>query len=260
MRYLPKELTNEIRQKYNFLQHQEKYSLESQCRKIASRRIAKNAQVHSYEIENPHLSIPFSIPRNNKKKMIKNGIKNMETAFAWGVNNFDPLNFDESFIRELAGKIYPEIHHNIIAQYRSNNVRILGASKLSPDSYKVISREIPWFVDSLRRQLSCGDIVNKVQAAIFSHLHIARIHPFEDGNGRTARTLQNVILTSYKIPSPLISAGERHFYYTCLDEAVKGWSDNETEEITTLSDGERLFYEFIAGKINNSFDIVINNY
>jgi Fic family protein len=259
MKYMPRELTAEIRAKYAILGGNFGYTLQDDCRRIVSREIEKNAQIQSYEIENPHSRLPFSISRNNHKKSIKEGIKNINNAFIWGVNNFDPSAFEESFIRELSGRIYPEIHNNTIAQYRTDNVRILGASKIPPDAYKILLREIPWFVGSLKKQLSYEDVTSKVKAAIFSHLHLARIHPFDDGNGRTARTLQDVILTFYQIPAPLISSGERHIYYACLDRAVKGWSDNKSDGIdNTSSEGENLFYTFIAGKINVSLDKLIH--
>jgi Fic family protein len=259
MKYIPKELMNEIRTKYAILGGNSNYPFQDDCRRIASREIEKNAQIQSYEIENPHSRIPFSISRNNHKKRIREGIKNIGNAFTWGVNNFDPVDFEESFIREVAGRIYPKLHNEAIAQYRTDNVRIIGASKIPPDSYKILLREIPWFVNSLKKQLSYEDIVSKIKVAIFSHLHLARIHPFDDGNGRTARTLQDVILTFYDIPVPLIPSGERHIYYACLDKAVGGWSDNKSDGIeNTPSEGENLFYTFIAGKINSSLDKLIS--
>lgn len=258
MRYLPKELKNEIRSKLDYLTSQEKYPSTDDCRKIALKRIEKDAQIQSYEIENPYSKLPFSVSRNNNKKMIRGGIKNIEQAFIWGINNFDPENFEESFIRELAGKICPNIHHNSIAQYRKDNVRIIGASKIPPDNYKIVTREIPWFVENINSQLKNKEIINQIETAIFAHLHLVRIHPFDDGNGRTARVLQDIILTDSNIPSPLIPSGERHIYYTCLDEAVKSWSINNARSLEdTSSDGERFFYEFIAGKINASLDLLV---
>lgn len=258
MKYIPKELKNEIKSKFDYLINQEKYHPDSECRRIALKRIEKDAQIQSYEIENPYSKFPFSISRNNNKKTIRTGIKNIEQAFIWGVNNFNPENFDESFIREIAGKVYPTLHYNSIAQYRKDNVRIIGASKIPPDAYKIITKEIPWFIENLKNQLKNKEIINRIETAIFAHLHLARIHPFDDGNGRTARVLQDVILTHSNIPSPLVQSGERHIYYTCLDEAVKSWSINNAKNLEdTPSDGEKFFYEFIAGKINSSLDILV---
>jgi Fic family protein len=253
MRYLPQELTNEIRDKYDYLKNQEQYHPEGECRRIALKRIEKEAQIHSYEIENPDSRIPFSISRNNNKKIIRAGIKNIEQAFAWGINNFNPENFDESFIKELGYKI---ISTNW--RYRKDDVKILSARKIPPSRYKVTTREIPWFVDSINKGLENSDILDKLETAIFAHYHISRIHPFDDGNGRVARILQDIILNYYKIPSPVILPGERHTYYTLLQKADFGWEEKTaTQNLNLISDGEKLFYEFIAGKINSSLDILV---
>lgn len=46
------------------------------------------------------------------------------------------------------------------------------------------------------------NIVNAIIRAAFAHLYIAWIHPFGDGNGRTARLLEYQILVSAGVPSP----------------------------------------------------------
>jgi Fic family protein len=258
MKYLSKPLMNELRSKYAVLKTAE-HDPWAECRKIVSKKILNNAQVDSYRIEHPLDHLNFSIPRNSKKKAIKQGIKNIEDAFLWGVNNFHPESINESFIREIAGRILPDLYDGPLAQYRSSGVRIVGATTIPPDSYKLINREIPEFIDSLKTQLTCKDVVNRIETAIFSHLQIARMHPFPDGNGRTARTLQDVILYYYGIPSPVIEPGERYTYYSCLDKAVSGWMDKKAYDIHNgATEGELLLYNFIAGKINSSFDNILN--
>ena len=39
--------------------------------------------------------------------------------------------------------------------------------------------------------------------AIFAHLYLVWIHPFGDGNGRTARLLEFHILTAASLPYPV---------------------------------------------------------
>jgi fido (protein-threonine AMPylation protein) len=259
MKYIPKELMTEIRTKYAIIGGNPNYNSQDDCRKIASKRIEKNAQVHSYRIENPYLNVPFSVSRNNRKKGINCGLKNIESAFTWGINNFNTVSFEESFIREIAGRITPELYDSQTAQYRDRGISITGASTTPPYPEKLVSKEIPWFVESLKRQLSCDDVINKVQTAIFAHLHLARIHPFDDGNGRTARTIQDIILYNYGLPSPLIESGERYFYYQALDKAILDWDEKKALRINNgASEGESLFYTFMAGKINSSLDKLVN--
>ncbi len=258
MKYLSKQLSNEIRNKYNLLRNSSSLELISKYQKIIRRTIKKNAQIHSYRIEHPNTKVPFSIPRNKNRKGIEKGIENIENAFSWGIRNFNSSNFDESFIREIAGRITPKLYDGKISQYREKGTSITGASVTPPYPSKLINYEIPNFISSLNKQLKCEDVVNKIETAIFAHLHLARMHPFVDGNGRTARTIQDIILSYYGIPVPLIESGERHIYYQCLDKAIYDWGTKKGLGIKNgASEGESLFYNLLAGKINSSFDKVI---
>lgn len=53
---------------------------------------------------------------------------------------------------------------------------------------KLMADFIAWLKDSEQKE------INPVIAAAIAHLEIAAIHPFNDGNGRTARTLATLIL------------------------------------------------------------------
>ena len=118
---------------------------------------------------------------------------------------------------------------------------------------------MPLFIEELRKRLSVEDVVQLMEAGIFAHFHIARIHPFEDGNGRTARILQDVILNHYKFPLPVIEAGERSAYFYALKRAIREWNENNNwEPNSKITLGEREFYSFIAGKINVSLDHVLD--
>ncbi|MBI4842806.1 MAG: Fic family protein [Nitrospirae bacterium] len=70
-----------------------------------------------------------------------------------------------------------------------------------------------------------------VLRAIVAHLYIAWIHPFGDGNGRTARLLEFKILLSSGIPTPAAHLLSNHYnltrteYYRQLDHASKSKGD-----------------------------------
>lgn len=63
--------------------------------------------------------------------------------------------------------------------------------------------------------------------AVLAHLYIAWIHPFGDGNGRTARLLEFYILVGAGVPSPAAHLLSNHYnetraaYYRELDRASK---------------------------------------
>ncbi len=253
-----KSLAREIESKMHILDNVDETELNFRCKRFTQKDIERNSRVHSYRIEHPRLEVPFSVTRNKHKKDIREGIKNLGRAFEWGCSNFDPNNFEEFFIRGIAGKVAPELYSSDVAQYRDMGVRISGSSVMPPYPFKVVNYEIPAFVKSLKEQLQCPKIINKIESAVYSHLHIARIHPFSDGNGRTARILQDVILCHYNIPVPVIETGERMTYYDLLDKAVVDMRERDAVEKTgKLTEGERVFYNYISGKINLSLDKII---
>lgn len=53
--------------------------------------------------------------------------------------------------------------------------------------------------------------------AILAHLYLAWIHPFGDGNGRTARLIEFQILIAAKVPSPAAHLLSNHYYKTRSD-------------------------------------------
>ena len=68
-------------------------------------------------------------------------------------------------------------------------------------------------------------IAYAILRAIMAHLYIAWIHPFGDGNGRTARLLELKILLAAGVPSPAAHLLSNHYnetraaYYAQLDHA-----------------------------------------
>jgi len=58
-----------------------------------------------------------------------------------------------------------------------------------------------------------------------AHYNLVRIHPFDDGNGRGARILMNLILIKKGYPPAIIRQEERRQYLATLNQADNG--DNE---------------------------------
>lgn len=75
------------------------------------------------------------------------------------------------------------------------------------------------------------EIIHAVLKAVAAHLYLAWIHPFGDGNGRTARLLEFYVLLSAGIPSPAAHLLSNHYnqtraeYYRQLDSASKSGGD-----------------------------------
>ncbi|XP_072104092.1 protein adenylyltransferase FICD [Mobula birostris] len=64
--------------------------------------------------------------------------------------------------------------------------------------------------------------LHPVEFAALAHYKLVYIHPFVDGNGRTARLLMNLILMQAGYPPVTIRKEQRVEYYTSLDLANEG--------------------------------------
>jgi Fic family protein len=60
------------------------------------------------------------------------------------------------------------------------------------------------------------------EAAFTAHLRLAGIHPFNDGNGRTARLLMNLILIRGGYPPVAVRPEDRLEYIRCLQQEQAG--------------------------------------
>ncbi len=93
------------------------------------------------------------------------------------------------------------------------------------------AKTVPGLMGELVQQLAGEDesVPTLVQAAM-AHLNLVMIHPFSDGNGRTARALQTLVLAREGVLSPqfnsieeyLGAAGNTERYYAVLAEVGAG--------------------------------------
>lgn len=97
---------------------------------------------------------------------------------------------------------------------------------------------IEWF----REKQKDIDLNPIVLAAEF-HYKFIRIHPFDDGNGRLARILMNLILMQYGFPPVIIKTEDKAAYYSALQQADAGLFEP--------------FVEYIAQNEIRSLDIMI---
>lgn len=116
---------------------------------------------------------------------------------------------DNSLIIDI-GKI---INKNIseIDGYRKISVGIRGAEHMPPQAYEV-PQAMMYLIDN-NKHFSGGDIFEKV--AMF-HVQFERIHPFQDGNGRTGRLLINYELLKNDLPPVVIPKEDRNKYFEML--------------------------------------------
>ena len=77
-----------------------------------------------------------------------------------------------------------------------------------------------------------------------AHTKLVSIHPFTDGNGRTARLLMNLILLHYSFPPAIIKAKDRTAYL----DAIEAWQQQNEKA---------LFQNMLIEAVNESLDIYL---
>ena len=106
-------------------------------------------------------------------------------------------------------------------RFRHKDVMLRGAKYQPPDPSQVEE-----LVERALGELgSRGASVDPVVAATWIHWAIARAHPFFDGNGRTARLWQDLVLLRAQAACAIIRPEERTRYYQALQTADEGRFD-----------------------------------
>lgn len=124
----------------------------------------------------------------------------------------------EVFIRNLHELVVRETIRDEAGKYRQTNVIITGSDHLPPDTFEVpiaMGNLIHWTKTSQKK-------LHPVEFAALLHHKIVYIHPFSDGNGRTARLVMNLVLMHKNYPLVVILKNDRRKYYQVLTKADKG--------------------------------------
>ncbi|MFA5098447.1 MAG: Fic family protein [Candidatus Margulisiibacteriota bacterium] len=100
-----------------------------------------------------------------------------------------------------------------------------------------------------------NNIINGIFKAIVAHLYMAWIHPFGDGNGRTARIIEFAILLHSGVPSPAAHLLSNHYnqtrsqYYNHLDLARENICSFIAYAVEGLRDGLKDQLEYIFSQV-----------
>jgi len=124
-------------------------------------------------------------------------------------------------------------------RYRNSNVYIAGTSHVPPDAVNVlgeVQKLMKWFGNERKK-------LHPIELASLFHHKLVHIHPFFDGNGRTARLMMNVLLMQEGYPLVIILKNDRKRYYKVLELADGG----KCEELT----------RFIAAAVMRSLEIYL---
>lgn len=144
------------------------------------------------------------------------------------------------FIKSVAAKVMSTTgatHNTILGNYdesigelRLNNVHSDGQYFLN---YAKVPEALIDFTIQIEQELKeAKPLADQTPTSISNiawraHYQLAKIHPFGDGNGRTARLIMNYILLRFDLPPCNVFMGERSEYISTLRSSQDHNQDNQ---------------------------------
>jgi Fic family protein len=127
-----------------------------------------------------------------------------------------PSALTEQEILDVHAHVLADIAPNSCGRFRTDRVLIRGTRFIPPGSHK--------FDELVPKMLELANLqaVHPVLQAAELHYNLVAIHPFADGNGRTARLVMNYHLLRHGYPHTIIEVEKRAEYLTALEEANAG--------------------------------------
>src|SRR5699024_1501115 len=129
-------------------------------------------------------------------------IKDKEPLSEWQIKNIHRL-------------VLKGIDDSNAGVYREEQVFISGAKHVPPAAVLIpekVEDMISWYKNE-------GSYLNAIERGAMLHAIFVGIHPFIDGNGRTARLLLNLEVMKDGYPPVIIKVENRVAYYEALDKA-----------------------------------------
>ena len=153
------------------------------------------------------------------------------------VKNTEPIT--AFHVRQIHKLILTHIDDENAGSYRKTQVRIAGAPFTPPESLQINGLMTEWsdWVASVEGSMQ------PVALAAQAHHRLVAIHPFIDGNGRTARLVMNLLLMRKGYPPTIILRVNRKQYYSVLAKADSG-NTNALEN-------------FVARAVENSINLYL---
>lgn len=163
----------------------------------------------------------------------------------------------ENFIRELHSLLLKDSYKGSLNEEGKIVSRRISAGKYksNPNHVLTATGEIFYFATPEETPAKMYDLlnwykekteekdVNPILIAAEFHYKFIRIHPFDDGNGRTARILMNFILMQFGFPPVIIKTQDKENYFAVLRLADAG--------------NLEAFVTYIAENLNVSLEIMI---
>lgn len=166
---------------------------------------------------------------------------NHASALEWVMEQLahEPIQIQEKDILRIHELILKGIDDGNAGRYRNLPVRIAGSMVVMPNH-----RKVPELMEKFAAWLHGAGSLHPVELASEAHYRLVTIHPFTDGNGRTARLLMNMILLMSGYPAAIIRKRDRLGYITSLETAQLGGAKDD-------------YLGLIVNAVNRSLDIYL---
>jgi len=145
----------------------------------------------------------------------------------------------EDDIKAIHKIILDSINDEWAGKYRRTEIFIRGSDAEFP-----APNTIPYAMQEFIQWLQGQEVPHPVRVAADAHFNFVSIHPFIDGNGRTARLLMNLILIMHGYPMAVIRNEDRVQYLATFGEA------RDKKDMQP-------FYAMIENAVERSLDVYI---
>jgi len=165
--------------------------------------------------------------------------KNHPKAIEYVENLAESISLSEAEVLKVHEIIFSGILENA-GNYRNGQVYIEGSEYMPPPAFEVpgLMRELLNWLEKNPQEL------RPIEKAAVFHYRLVAIHPFDDGNGRAARLMMNLVLIRHGYPVTVIKNVDRRRYYDTLRKADSG--------------DPKPFVNFIARCVEQSLDLCLN--
>ncbi len=197
-----------------------------------------NFAFHSNAIEGNTLTLEemeniFTINRFSEKKSIKDNLEifDYKNAINYIVEKAKLYaKIDEKFVKTLNSRVLKNTGSTVktvlgtvdsaMGEYRLSSV--FAGNTVFPDAKKIPVLKTKFFGNYEKiEKLTNIEIINK---AADIHFDFVSIHPFYDGNGRTARLLMNYLLQLNNLPFIILKNEVKTEYFSALKKTRKSKS------------------------------------
>ncbi len=171
-----------------------------------------------------------------KDKVIPSGVR--ASDYHEAINGKECLKYLKKYEGQLNNKLLEKINGILTkntdvvygGRIRFFNVKIEGSQHTPPPH-----EEVKKYLLNLQKWYSANkNKLHPFELATLIHAKITWIHPFEDGNGRTARAIMNWLLMKNEYPMFFIPYEKREQYYQTLEEADNGLYKKYISEMLKL--------------------------